>query len=175
MASSIDPIDRFEELLRVVTPAAPAIKPDKLQAVIEQHQGEGDAAVSTALSHHIALNTSLTEQQATDLVTETIPETGDAASKAQAVSSATTPVVTGEVQLSDPVMLWPWLRGVFAFVLAAELFLTVGLVYSLDSAAPNAAYIALAVLAGLSLIGLLVLVMGYKAVTIKGGTGSSGS
>lgn len=96
----------------------------------------------------------------------------DAVSKA--VTSATG--ASANIELSDPVMLSPVARVVFAGLLCAALLACVGCIAGLgeSSSTQSSALISLAVVAVLCLVGILVLVMGYKNVTIKGGPPTAG-
>jgi len=153
--------------------------------------------VSTALADHIAKHSRLTQPEALAL-TESTGATADAAdaSKVSTAASAAAGAASGaleaDVELSDPVMLWPGARAAFAGVLAAIIVLCVILTYVLATSTTTTTvsgnnttstpvatssweFVAFAVAAAFSLIGVLVLVMGYKNVSIKGGSGSSGS
>jgi hypothetical protein len=175
-----DPVARFQDLFALARgapspPDAAQLQPQRLVEII------GGAAnrqsVPTDLARHIALHTNLTQNVAENLVNATLPQGGSAQDQANAVSAAATGLAfNADVEFSDPVMLWPMARVWFSAALASTLALTVILTFVLALTTTNvgtAAYAALAVPSALSLIGILVLVMGYKNVTIKGGTPSS--
>jgi len=102
----------------------------------------------------------------------------DASAVSDAAAAAT--AISGDVELSDPVMLWPWARCTFAALLVIALGGSGWLAYQLanDSSGNSVsawAYAALTVTAVVSFVGALVLIMGYKNVTIKGSGGPSSS
>jgi hypothetical protein len=171
-----DPIERFQ-LLRAGTAVPDELTPDKIQGVIGPN---GDQLTDVAA--HIAKNTALTPTQATALVEKAVKgvkgkANADPKTKAAAVSKAATNATsaTADIELSDPVMLKPAGRVAFAGVLCLAL---AGCIVSLallgDKASKQgSALVGLTVVGVLALVGILVLVMGYKNVTIKGGPPSS--
>lgn len=176
MAWEVDPVARYQRLV-AARAVSTATSPTSLQAVIDDEQQHPQPNIAGALAVHLANTTSLTLSEAQDVVGKSLPTGGSAATKADAVSKAATTAagVSGDVELSDPVMLWPWARVVFAVVLTGVVVLSIVLAYLLairsgGSTVSAAAYVALAVVGALCLVGVLVLVMGYKNVTIKGGT-----
>jgi hypothetical protein len=171
-----DPVVRFQKALAMARRGAPtpnALAPGALASVIQNNPAD----VSASLATHIAQHSFLDEMSAANLVDANLPTLGTTQDKATAVSAAATSAtsVTALVELSDPVMLWPGARFVFAGALVLTLVLALVFIFVLTQGSTNvatAAYASLAAVAGLSLVGMLVLVMGYKNVTIKGGTPS---
>jgi hypothetical protein len=169
-----DPVVRFQQALAVARRGAPtpnALAPGALTTVIQNNPAD----VSGSLATHIAQHSFLDEASAAHLVDLVLPAQGTAQDQANAVSAAATSTAsaTALVELSDPVMLWPGARFAFAGTLVLTLVLAVVFIFVLTQGSTNvatAAYASLASVAGLSLVGMLVLVMGYKNVTIKGGT-----
>jgi hypothetical protein len=128
---------------------------------------------TAALAQHIALNSRLDNTASLQVVQNSMPANGDVGAKAAAVSRAATAAAaySGEIKLSDPVMLWPVARAVFAAVCAVVALASCWFIYWLaheSTKPPIAAFVALAVSAGLGLFGLLILVMGYRNVNIQG-------
>jgi hypothetical protein len=172
-----DPVARFEKVVALTAPASPDLAPDALQPVIER-SGDGMAAEAAAVSEHVAKHSRLTVTQVKPALEAALKEKTDPKAKADAASKAVA-AATGpgaDIELSDPVMLLPGWRALFASLLLVALLGCVGCITALgnESAPQESALISLAVLGGLSLVGILVLVMGYKNVTIKG-TGPSAS
>lgn len=96
----------------------------------------------------------------------------DPEAKAKAVSNATAGLAGGSanVELSDPVMLEPIFRVLFAAfmsVIFAGCVVCVTIVGN-ESSTQESALIGLVVLGVLALVAVLVLVMGYKNVKISG-------
>ena len=179
MPSSIDPIERYRDLVEStpkLTPAevrAPALAPLITQAE-QAHQ-----PVVDALASHVASFTTLTTEQAKNVVSNALPAQGTSDDKAQSVSTAVAAAagMTADIEFSDPVMLWPEARLIFGALLTGVLVLSIVFSYllanrSTGNAVSSATYVCLAIAGGLCLIGILVLVMGYKNVTIKGGSPS---
>jgi len=75
---------------------------------------------------------------------------------------------SGDVSLSDPVMLGPVPRFISSAALVALAFLSVVLASTRGSGTATTEYVALVIAAVLSIIGALVLIMGYRSVTISG-------
>jgi hypothetical protein len=172
-----DPVARFHDVLalaRGTNQATPeALQPFRLAEVIQQ--APNAQAVPVDLARHIALHTALSQASAQLFVNATLPAEGTPQQRAGAVSTAAQSGVgfNGDLELSDPVMLWPVARMWFAATLVVIVFLSVVFMFILTLASSKqetASYAALSVSAGLSLVGVLVLVMGYKNVTIKGGS-----
>ena len=171
-----DPVERYEKLLALSAPPAAPLKPEVLEGVINQ----GDDDVS-ALSKHVAEHTNLSLAQATPVVEAALEKTTkegktEPKDKAEAVSKATAGLTgaSANVELSDPVMLEPVYRAIFAGALSLIFALCIGLIGS-EAAESEASVIGLSVLGTLSLIAVLVLVMGYKNVKISGAGPSAGA
>lgn len=168
-----DPVSRFHDLL-AVTPSLPAeLRPQALRPIIDQ-----GGNVEANLAQQIALHSRLDLPRAQALVHGSLPAQGDSAAKAAAVSQAASSAVTfsGEVDLSDPVMLWPGARLAFGIVFGLALAASTVFIFILarqKTDPSTAAYVSLAVSSALALIGVLILVMGYKNVTIKGSSPGS--
>lgn len=178
MSDYTDPISRYKDLLSSVPPSplnaeltAPA-----LQEVINNAKNAG-LDPREKLAEHIALNSGFSKESAREVVNKASPSgTPDAAQVSNATSAAT--AISADVELSDPVMLWPAARCVFASLLIIILGGAAGLAYQLANGSPANpvsawAYATLAVTGAVSFIGALVLIMGYKNVTIKGNSGPS--
>lgn len=166
-----DPVDRYR---RLVAPAPPPaeLRPAALEAVLTQGRS-GDGEVS-ALSKHVAQHSRLTVPDVEATVATALEGATGTQAKAAAVSTAITAMPTGEVQLNDPVMLNGWARVSFAAALGAAVGACIWQIATLGQAtrSQESAIICLTVLAAFALVGVLVLAMGYKNVTIKGGAAS---
>ncbi len=176
MSSYTDPIIRYNELLsalpkptlneELTEPALQKVIDDATNASLDPRE---------KLAEHIALNSSLSTDKAKALVNAASPTgTPDASKVSNAASAAT--AISADVELSDPVMLWPAARCVFASLLIIILGGAAGLAYALANGSSGNnisawAYATLAVTAAVSFIGAIVLIMGYKNVTIKGSGG----
>ena len=174
-----DPVDRYTRLLAVSAPSAAPLKTEALEGVISSG---GDEVA--ALSKHVAEHSNLSLAQATPVVKAAIEKSAeegktDPKAKAEAVSKATAGLTgaTGNVELSDPVMLEPIYRVLFAAVLSGVFAACVACVAIIgnESSTKESALIGLSVLGVLALIGVLVLVMGYKNVKISGAGPSAGA
>ena len=169
-ADYTNPVRQFRDLMFDLSAPAAALQPPALSTIIEHH---GQDEVVTALAEHIAKNSRLDLARSLALVRDSLPAHGDAMARATAVSQAAMAATSfsGDVELHDPVMLWPWARLVFSFILVAALIGTIIFIFLLadhKTSATTATYVCLAVAGGLALVGVLILVMGYKNVTIKG-------
>jgi hypothetical protein len=169
-----DPVTRFQQLAGTWTPA---LTPGALQPVIENATGE-DHAQAAQIASHIAANSSLTAAQAQPLVEAAVKDKSDPKAKADAVSKAVAGATgpSADIELNDPVMLEPGWRAGTAVVLLLALGGCIASITILgdDKNVQEAALIGLAVLGVLTLVGILVLVMGYKNVKIKGTGPSAG-
>ena len=173
---SLDPIERYQQL-RAGLATTPTKMPDAatLQGVIDRARGAG-GNVGDTLAEHLAQNTILTKSAAAEVV-DNAPKADDGTPDAAAVSqgaAAAAAALSGKLDLSDPVMLWPAARAVFAallvVILAGTLWFTFHLADKSATAQPSSSWAWVPLLVGIiaSVIGILVLVMGYKSVTIKG-------
>lgn len=173
MALAEDPIARYEKLVASATPRAapvsPGLEPATLYPIIQATSERPGSQVS-ALSEHLARHSRLTFAEAHPMVANAIAAHTDPTAKAEAVSRVVASATSANIELSDPVMLNPGARVVFAGLLFAALLACIGCIAVLGetSSTAGSALIGLAVVAVLCLIGILVLVMGYKNVTIKG-------
>jgi len=173
-----DPVDRYEKLVAMSSPSATLLQPSVLEGVI----GQGGDEVA-ALSRHVAEHSSLSVAQATPVVKAALEKTKEEGKtepkdKAEAVSKATAALTGGSanVELSDPVMLEPIYRVLFAAVMSGVFAACVACVAIIgnEEGAKESALIGLSVLGVLALIAVLVLVMGYKNVKISGAGPSAG-
>ena len=173
-----DPTARYKELVDAVGATMPPVS--SLNALTGAIQSALDAAGTgepdlDAVASVIAQHTPFTAEQAKPIVAAAMTRgTNPAASIAAATTSAAFVIPT--ISLSDPVMLGPKARLVFSWMLSAVLSGTIVSIVLLAAFNTSAAapYTVLGVLSGLSLLAMVVLVMGYKSVTISGGS-SSGS
>lgn len=175
-SAATDPIDRYVTLVKLVSQvnSSPALTPEAIQGVITATgQPATSDAAATAVAEHVAQNSNLTAAQAKPRVAAALQTAGTDQDKTAAASHAVTGAsgITGDIELSDPVMLKPPARIVFAALLFIALLVTIVVILILgdDQPAPSAALISLGIIAVLTTVGILVLVMGYKNVTIKGG------
>ncbi len=169
-----DPVARFGKLMALSAAPRSKLAPDTLESVINSAGGDAADQV-TAVATHVATDTPLTLGQARPLVRAAMAGAPDTPAKAQAVSEAVTAAgLTGNIELSDPVMLAPWARAVSGGLLFVALAACIACITSLGEKANSAgsALIGLSIVGVLALVGTLVLVMGYKNVTIKGGSSS---
>ncbi len=177
-----DPADRFTAAMStrptggVPVPGAtpsPQLAPEVIKGVIDKSSA---ATVTDEVATHVAAHSSLTTEQAKPLVAQALASApGDAARQAQNVSQAvTTSGLSGQVSLSDPAMLGWFPRAVASALLGAIAILTV-----VESAGmPNANWgvsLVLILVGVLSVLGVLVLVMGYRSVSISGSAGQPGA
>lgn len=173
-----DPSDRFKEIAGIGATSGTrndAVSPAAIEDVIQhQLQAKGTAGdISTAISRHVALNTSLTEPVAQQVVASALASgsngTGVTSASAKAVSAAVSQFgVSGKVSLSDPAMLGPIPRLGAAALLGVIGILSVVYEAGLAPTTGWGAYVALTIGSVLSILGVLILVMGYKTVTISG-------
>jgi len=162
-----DPVARFTEITQAVSGSRAELSEEALRAVMADK--EGDDAKTDAAASQIAAHSTLTEQQAKTAIAPSIKAASDG-DKAKAASEAAAGAgAAADVELSDPVMLKSWGRVVFAAIQALVVALA-SILLAFRSMSNDAA-IGLAVIAVLNSIGILVLVMGYKNVTIKGSPG----
>lgn len=165
-----DPVDRYKRLVSAPGPfASDELTPNALAEVMKNHAA-GER--SGRLAEHVAQHSRLTVQEAKPLIDAALSAPIDVEPRATAVSQAVNAAIANaDIELSDPVMLNPWVR----FVCAGVLVLAVGgCILCIDhlggkAAASSAAMVGLTVIATLALVGVLVLVMGYKNVKITGG------
>lgn len=187
--------DEPSELLADVLAARPAalptpdaLSPEALQAAIGRRTSaaQADAAVDE-VAGHIARNTRLTALEARSVVQTAMAgqsTQGSATSPSAAAKSASAAATAAAgpslaVQFSQPAMLKPWARFTFAGLLFIPLLVSLFFTYRLARHAttpthpvPGAVYVSLAIVAAFSVIGILVLVMGYGNVTINAGAPS---
>lgn len=164
-----DPVKRYRQLLELTrSQPRPELSQQALEEVIS-NSGERDAV--PALSEHVAKYSRLSEPEARTLVGAAMGETQGSQAKAAALSAAIATLPSGELQLSDPVTLKPWARVIFSLILSCAAGGCIWQIATLGEAkgSQESAIIALAIVGVFALIGVLVLAMGYKNVTIKGG------
>src|ERR1700751_3302077 len=130
MSSYTDPISRYNDLISALPQPAPneALTAPALQKVIDDARNT-NVDPREKLAEHIALNSPLSRDSAKALVNKASPTgTPDAGKVSNAASAA---AISADVELSDPVMLWPAARCVFASVLIVILGGAAGLAYQL--------------------------------------------
>src|SRR5665811_1736534 len=100
---------RYKQIVGLTTPGNPALTSEALQPVIAAAVGQPQNEVS-ALSNRVAEHSNLTVAQAKPVVEAALEGKTDPKAKAEAVSSAVagTTGLSAGVELSDPVMLAPW-------------------------------------------------------------------
>jgi hypothetical protein len=168
-----NPVQRFRTLMADTSaPSLPAeLSPDALSGVITRAQAD-QKDVPDALASHVALYSRLDLAHSQDLVAKSLQGQTDASAQAHAVSAAASAASpSGQIDLSDPVMLWPGARLGFSVALALAVLGSIAAIWGLGSknvVPPTATFVCLAVAGGLALLGLLILVMGYKNVKISG-------
>jgi hypothetical protein len=160
-----DPVQRFTPIAQAFSGSQAALSEEAMRTAMEGKATDDER--TTAAASQIAAHSSLTEQQAKAAIASKVqaapaPDQPKAASDAAAAAVAG---ATADVELSDPVMLKSGGRVAFAAIQALIVALSAVLLAFRDMA--NDASIGLAVVAVLNSIGILVLVMGYKNVTIK--------
>lgn len=168
-----DPVDRYKRLASApATTSSAGLTPDALAKVMSDSE---TVEHPDKLAEHIAQHSRLTVAEAKTAVGAAVSAQGSTELKATAVSQAVAAATaTADIELSDPVMLYPWVRLASALALFCSLG---GCIFCIDqlggqSGVPGSALIGLAVIAMLAIIGVVVLVMGYKNVKITGGSGS---
>jgi hypothetical protein len=174
---SVDPADRYRDIAATAGRTSPAtVSQDEISRLISGTCSQEEQVA--VLAGRVAERSALTLDQATNVVTHALPSVGSTQERASSVGSAITEATaSADIELSDPVMLAPAARlasTVAFFVLAAgSLLLTWRLALRAGShnGVSSSTYIAVAIVGGLCLLGALVLVMGYKNVTIKGSGG----
>ena len=182
--SGQDPNDRFVDLAQRLGLARSVgvIDPAAVREVIK---AAPDAArAKQTVAEHIAYRSPLTKEIAMGVVNDSFAGIGgdaaafkDPSKAANAVSTdanAAAQTFSGNLVLSDPVMLGPGARMAGAAVMGLGLIMSVGLVSTLSATSTNWAYGALGGLGLGCLIGAVILIMGYKNVTITGSGTPSG-
>ena len=173
-----DPVDRFEQVLQATSAARAALAPASLEPLMPAGAAEPSPAQLSDIATRVAENTGMTKAQAVPLVSNAVQGQSTPQAKAQAVSDAAMgAALAGSVELSDPVMLSGWPRMIFAAAFMAAVGGCIGCLNSLGEGprSQEAAEAALAAIGVLALIGVLVLVMGYKTVNIKSGSSGGSS
>ncbi len=172
-----DPTTRFARVAALTAPVSPELAPSVLEEIIEKAGSDADNQ-ATAVAEHVAAHTELSATQAKPIVKAAVEGKTDDKEKAEAASAAVGGAVGigADIELSDPVMLTPAARVVFAGLFVVALLACIGFIAGIGKEADpqESTLITLAVLGGLSLVAILVLVMGYKNVTIKGTGPSAG-
>lgn len=170
-------IGRYKDLLTAVAPAVapaviPELQPPALKGVID---GVGEADPTPALVQHVAANSPLTSAQARPIVAAALAAApaGNSEAKAAAVSQALASSLPNvNIELSEAVLLSGGVR--LGFAVAFLLILVgcgIGVVGIGKEMSPSeAAMICLSVISIITLVGALVLVMGYKNVKLKIGS-----
>lgn len=166
-----DPVERFLEIRNALGPSPAALSEPALHA--EMTSAPQGTDLVEALSTYVANNSTLTKAQAKTAVQSTgaTANSADASKVSKAASAAAG--FSADVSLSDPVMLDPVYRVAFSGVFAAGLAACIGLSYLLATDGQTSSawpFVPFAVGAAVTFIGILVLVMGYKTVDIKGGS-----
>ncbi len=173
-----DPVARFQKVLEAASGARAALTPASLEPLMPAGAAEPSSAQLDDIATRVAENTPLTKAQAIPVVSAAVKGQATPQAKAQAISDAAVgAALSASVELSDPVMLSPWPRAIFAGAFMAAVG---GCIWSLNalgkgSGSQEAAEAALAAVGVLALIGVLVLVMGYKSVNIKSGSAGGAS
>ncbi len=183
--SGQDPNDRFVDLAERLGLARTTgvIDPTVVREVIKTAPDVASAKQSVA--EHIANRSTLTKDLAMGVVNDSFARIGgdkaalsDPSKAANAVSADATAAAqtfSGNLVLSDPVMLGPGARMAGAAVMGLGLIMSIGLVSTLSATATNWAYGALGGLGLGCLIGAAILIMGYKNVTITGSGSPTGN
>jgi hypothetical protein len=161
-----DVVDRYVRLAQGLGWTSPALSPAELKGVIQSSPANKDQ-----IAEHVAKHSWLTFQAARAAVDRVPiqPDNVDASAK-QLSAALAEAAFSGELTLSEPDMLSHTARGVaavlFGLVLAAVLAGIVVLA-ALDRS-NNWAYGGLGAAALACLLAILLMVLGYKNVTIKG-------
>jgi hypothetical protein len=177
-----DPVERFQKALsQFKSVPSSSISTSTVKAVIDDAQARqlnNGASVLDAVTAHVAQNSSLRVDVAKPIVKAALDKGGNSTDQAAAVGAAVSSL-SGNVNMTfkDPVMLVPGARAVFAAVLAGLAGWSTLLTYwvAQTSSPAGVGVVCLFVMGLFCLVSLLVLVMGYKNVTITGSTGGSGS
>jgi hypothetical protein len=161
-SSSIDPVARFKSM------ATPTVSRDGIVAALNSKPADQKGAVVDFLTK----NSTLTEDEASPIAEAAVKAGGGDASKtADNVMTSLGGFSGDSLSLSDPVMLWPWARATAAVVLLAISVLAAVFIFGRHLTS-NDYNVPLAVIAVAALLAALILVMGYKNVTISKGSGS---
>jgi hypothetical protein len=175
MSDTIDPAERFKSIAALA--ASPPITKGE---VISALQGVTDETARTqAVADLVAKKTPLTSTTATPLAQNAVQAGkkdggGDDDGKTADTLLGSLSTLGGDsLQLSDPVMLWPAARLVFAIGLSLISAGAAGVIANRNQTS-DAFNIPLAVVSVGALVIALILVMGYKNVTITKGNASSG-
>jgi hypothetical protein len=166
-------IGRYKDLLTTVAPAViPQLQAPALKTVIDD---AGGADPGPALVQHVAANTPLTPTQARPIVAAALAAAPgpDSEAKAAAVSQAVASSLPNvDVELDEAVLLSGGVR--LGFAVAFLLILVAGGIgvagIGKEASPSEAAMVCLSVVSIISLVGTLVLVMGYKNVKLKIGS-----
>jgi hypothetical protein len=173
-----DPAERYLQVAQMAPTGeldsrnepAPELDSAALLDVIQTASDSGKP-VAPELAAHIAKHSPLTEAEAMPLVTVLEARHKTPEKLAAATSGHVSRKVSGAVSLSDPAMLGPLPRLIASGVLAAALLMSVVYAHALPRKPSGWAYGAFMFIAASATIGILVLVMGYKNVKIKGAAG----
>lgn len=160
------PAERYTALLAGINPS---LTPDALRTVIEKAPPDQRAAVLTA---HVTATSVLTEDVVKPVAEKAVAKNESPAATATSLSHSLTSLLgTGNLELTEAVMLTPGWRVVFAGVLVVGVFATVvGLItIGIEKSPSETVLICLTAIGFISLTGVLVLVMGYKNVKLKVG------
>jgi hypothetical protein len=133
------------------------------------------ASPEDKITSALAKNSSLTETQARPVAKAAVKAAGAKATNDQMADSVMSSLggFSGDsLQLSSPVMLWPWARAVASLLLLLTSGLCAGFIFGGSSTTGNY-NVTLAVIGVAALLAAVILVMGYKNVTISKGTGSA--
>jgi hypothetical protein len=177
MSTPIDPVSRFMSMVQGTISAVPTAvsKTDLLGAL----EGKNDPDQRTdALAEVVAKKTSLTEDAAKPIAKAAV-NAGQAAADGDKDNKTADTLLSNlggiggdSLQLSDPVMLWPWARAAGAALLLIICALAAVFIFNRNSTSSDYD-VSLAVVSVAALIAALILVMGYKNVTISKGSQAS--
>lgn len=173
-SSSIDPVVQFRTL------AAPKVSRSDILTALNS---PGSSSPEDRITNALATNSSLTADQARPIAKAAVQAASNESSQDTANSKMADNVMASlggfsgdSLQLSSPVMLWPWARAVASLLLLLISGLCAGFIFGGGSTTNGNYNVTLAVVAVAALLAAVILVMGYKNVTISKGTGSgSGS
>lgn len=174
----VDPNSRFSAAVRAVDGSVDSKGRDltaaALASVIAQARKSdpSDAYAIFSLSDHIARHSSLTAEAVTPIVSKAFASASDDVNRASAASAAVAPLeitsTTGTVSLSDPVMLGTGPRLCSAALLSALALLGAIFSFKLPQGSTWEAYLATILSIVLGVVGILIVVMGYRTVNISG-------
>lgn len=174
MADQNDMTHQFDELLTALT--ATTGQPLRLtkEDLLPEQVGIDAQDAKAKMITNLALNSSLTKEAASVVVEKAMKANNDNPVKAaaQIVSQVAAPSGSVELQLSMPNPLDSRWRIRFTIAMIVILIVSICLLMFIKNRT-TAEYVAGAILGSLAWLSIVLFVMGYQSVNVKGSTGSA--